>query len=715
MRMEGSSNSGWQKSDSSRGLKRSGVSDIDPLSVRANSIRSLNDTTNAYEYILGRRRELGLPRSCEDVQGGGRERERNYISLRQWLDNRERAVIALDCLHIFRQIVEVVSLAHSQGLVVHNVRPSCFVMSSFNHVSFIESASCSDSGSDSLEDDSDNQTVESGGLCLAFSHEPQHQKRQPGTESFPNSTSQRNTSQMISGSSCLQSGSETIMHPSAKASNVYQTDEKTPHFPMKQILRMETNWYTSPEEVNGAPSSCASDIYRLGVLLFELYCTFSSAEEKCGTMSNLRHRVLPPQLLLKWPKEASFCLWLLHPQPTNRPKLGELLQSEFLNEPRDELEERRVVTDIKEKIEEQELSLEFLLLMQQRKQEATDNLCEMVSFISSDIDEVKKLQSVLVSKGQSSSKQNPSDSTVCASSIENDNFGFLNSRKRSRPGSHNYTAEVVDGANDDYQNSEAPTEKQDKMKSRSTRLMRNFKKVESAYLLTRRRAGRPSGKPFTKLSSLSTAGRGSVVASDRSPLNSLPVEHYGESRRVDGWINSFLEGLCKYLTITKVKVKAELKQADLLNSSNLVCSLGFDRDGEFFATAGVNKKIKVFEYDTILDGYRDIHYPVVEMSSKSNLSSICWNGYIKSQIASSNFDGVVQVWDVVRNQVFTEMKEHEKRVWSVDYSVADPTLLASGSDDGTVKLWNINQAIIILHLVDVSFETKRRKCCYDQN
>ncbi|KAK1393830.1 hypothetical protein POM88_012886 [Heracleum sosnowskyi] len=130
---------------------------------------------------------------------------------------------------------------------------------------------------------------------------------------------QRNGSQMISGSSFLQSGSENLMHASANASNVYQTDEKTPHFPMKQILRMETNWYTSPEEVTGAPSSCASDIYRLGVLLFELYCTFSSAEEKCGTMSNLRHRVLPPQLLLKWPKEASFCLWLLHPQPTSCP------------------------------------------------------------------------------------------------------------------------------------------------------------------------------------------------------------------------------------------------------------------------------------------------------------------------------------------------------------------------------------------------------------
>ncbi|KAE8674471.1 Protein SPA1-RELATED 4 [Hibiscus syriacus] len=100
------------------------------------------------------------------------------------------------------------------------------------------------------------------------------------------------------------------------------------------------------------------------------------------------------------------------------------------------------------------------------------------------------------------------------------------------------------------------------------------------------------------------------------------------------------------------------------------------------------------------------------MASRSKLSSICWNSYIKSQIASSNFEGVVQVWDVTRSQVLTEMIEHEKRVWSIDFSSADPTVLASGSDDGSVKLWSINQAILLLHLMDVSFENKHYRIYY---
>ena len=66
------------------------------------------------------------------------------------------------------------------------------------------------------------------------------------------------------------------------------------------------------------------------------------------------------------------------------------------------------------------------------------------------------------------------------------------------------------------------------------------------------------------------------------------------------------------------------------------------------------------------------------------------------------------MWDVARSKVFVDMREHERRVWAVDFSITDPTKLASGSDDGTVKLWNINKAIPLLHFVYVvGFEPKR--------
>ncbi|CAA3024176.1 SPA1-RELATED 4-like isoform X1 [Olea europaea subsp. europaea] len=646
--MEGSSESGWQRSDNTS-------HDSGFISGRKERERPTG--------WLHHRTQIGdRPAVAAEAEPLVPAAECSDISLRQWLDNPERKVDSLECLHIFSQIVEIVNLAHSQGIVVHNVRPSCFVMSSFNRVSFIESASCSDSSSGSLEY---GQIPEFKGSSSPLRHESNSPKQE----------------------AC---GSE-------------QAEEKKHSFPMKQILLLESNWYSSPEEASGSPPSCASDIYQLGVLLFELFCTFSSLEEKSTTMGSLRHRVLPPQLLLKWPKEASFCLWLLHPDPSSRPKMGELLQSEFLNEPRDNIEERKAAVELREQVEEQELLLEFLLLMQQRKQEAADSLHETISFLSSDIEEVSKLQKTLRVKGGSRLElsRNSALDPIMMNIPDDDDSSTSGSRKRFRQGIYIDNTEESDGHAhvDEHQKSEV-------VLSKSYRVMKNFRKLESAYFLTRRRAVKPTGRPLTGHSPVSSDGRRSIALTERSSVSNLSSKEQYNDYRQSGWINTFLEGLCKYLSFSKLKVKADLKQGDLLNSSNLVCSLSFDRDGEFFATAGVNKKIKVFEYNSILNEDRDIHYPVVEMASRSKLSSICWNGYIKSQIASSNFEGVVQVWDVTRSQIFMEMKEHERRVWSVDFSVAEPTMLASGSDDGSVKLWNINQGVSV-----GTIKTKANVCC----
>ncbi|KAI7754633.1 hypothetical protein M8C21_023912 [Ambrosia artemisiifolia] len=215
---------------------------------------------------------------------------------------------------------------------------------------------------------------------------------------------------------------------------------------------METNWYTSPEEAAGGPSCCASDVYRLGVLLFELYYPCSSPEEKNQTMSSVKHRVFPPQFHLKWQKEAFFSMRLLHPDPASRPKIDEVLQSELLNELREKLDEREAAIDLEEEIVEQEMLLDFLVTLQQRKQEAAGYLQRDISFMSSDIQQVTKLQASVRRKGDSNSMN----------ISKNDDFASSTSRKRIRRTS--------------------------KENQENSRLMKNFKKLESAYFSTRNRA-----------------------------------------------------------------------------------------------------------------------------------------------------------------------------------------------------------------------------------
>ncbi|XP_027354729.1 protein SPA1-RELATED 3-like isoform X2 [Abrus precatorius] len=630
-------------------------------------------------------------------------------SLRLWLDKPERTVNVLECLHIFRQIVETVHVAHSQGLVFHNVRPSCFAMSSFNRVSFIESASCSHFGSDTSEEDGLNhQAVDIKMPTPIHLNDVHHQRCLGSEDSVPVETT---TTTALSDSSCVISSAVFAAPKSLieeteenKMKNRRKAEEvvgKKQSFPTKQVLLMEASWYTSPEEVAGAPSSCASDVYRLGVLLFELFCPLSSSEEKSRTMSSLRHRVLPPQLLLKWPKEASFCLWLLHPEPSGRPTLGELLQCEFLNEPRDDMEEREAAVELRERIDNEELLLEFLLLIQQKKGEAAEKLQHTISFLHSDIEEVTKQQTVFkaVTGIGLGSDDCAASSFPSITVVDNEDSACLRTRKRVRP---DLCVDSTEGCNNNICNDQ---KNHGSILSKNPRLLKNLTKLESAYCFTRCRSAYSLGKLVATHSPIATDDRGSVVVTPRSCVNKVVSKEQCREGK-SPWINPFLEGLCKYLSFSKLKVKGDLKQGDLLQSSSLICSLSFDRDAEFFATAGVNKKIKVFECDTTINEDCDIHYPVVEMVSRSKLSSICWNTYIKSQIASSNFEGVVQLWDVTRSQVQSEMMEHEQRVWSVDFSSADPTMLASGSDDGSVKLWSINQGVSV-----GTIKTKANVCC----
>ncbi|KAI8524952.1 hypothetical protein RHMOL_Rhmol13G0189700 [Rhododendron molle] len=77
----------------------------------------------------------------------------------------------------------------------------------------------------------------------------------------------------------------------------------------------------------------------------------------------------------------------------------------------------------------------------------------------------------------------------------------------------------------------------------------------------------------------------------------------------------------------------------------------------------------------------DVQCPVVEMSTRSKLSCLSWNKYTKNHIASSDYEGIVTVWDATTRQSVMEYEEHEKQPWSVDFSHTEPSMLVSGSDD----------------------------------
>ena len=77
---------------------------------------------------------------------------------------------------------------------------------------------------------------------------------------------------------------------------------------------------------------------------------------------------------------------------------------------------------------------------------------------------------------------------------------------------------------------------------------------------------------------------------------------------------------------------------------------------------------QVFEMAMVMDDSVSTHYPLLKIPARSKLSSLCWNGYIKSSLICADYDGVIQLWDIASASDVMQFDEHSRRVWSVDFS-----------------------------------------------
>ncbi|OTF80223.1 will die slowly-like protein, partial [Euroglyphus maynei] len=147
---------------------------------------------------------------------------------------------------------------------------------------------------------------------------------------------------------------------------------------------------------------------------------------------------------------------------------------------------------------------------------------------------------------------------------------------------------------------------------------------------------------------------------------------------------------------------SQIRPLALLNYSketpNIVSSIEFDKDTEFFAIAGVAKKIRIFDYAGVIKESLGNCYPINDIDCISKISCLNWNSYHKAMMATSDYEGNVIIWDAFLGQKLNFFQEHEKRCWSVDFNKIDSNIVASGSDDCTVKLWSTNMELSIATL-----------------
>ncbi|PRP89838.1 eukaryotic translation initiation factor 2-alpha kinase 1-like [Planoprotostelium fungivorum] len=83
--------------------------------------------------------------------------------------------------------------------------------------------------------------------------------------------------------------------------------------------------YAGPEQLAGCRYDFKSDIYSLGIILFELYTVFHTYAERSKVLSQLRSQIVPAELQRMFPLECSLILQMTSANVRERPTAQELL------------------------------------------------------------------------------------------------------------------------------------------------------------------------------------------------------------------------------------------------------------------------------------------------------------------------------------------------------------------------------------------------------
>ncbi|KAM3359859.1 WD repeat-containing protein RUP2 isoform X1 [Capsicum galapagoense] len=163
----------------------------------------------------------------------------------------------------------------------------------------------------------------------------------------------------------------------------------------------------------------------------------------------------------------------------------------------------------------------------------------------------------------------------------------------------------------------------------------------------------------------------------------------------------------------KARCEWDFHLSTLISSSNSISGSGcdtlgvleFDPCGNFLASGGIARKIRIYGANSLLQEERENErctmtgVPVTldhgnackfYICAPAKLGSLKWKPDWGSRVlGSGDYDGVVMEYDLEKKMPVFERDEHGgRRVWSIDYCHSDPVLGASGSDDGTMQMWD---------------------------
>lgn len=217
------------------------------------------------------------------------------INLREWLKPGCHKINKVESLQIFKQILELVDFAHSQGVVLKDLKPSYFMIVSSDKVQYVGSwvtqiySKLSENVINQEDHYSTHHLKRKGSMEDGMNRNSvlarRHQKLSENVELVgqqPRSAARfgLKIGTMMKGDImslrenasgyCLRE--EQILNKGNRTPNVSGCpSEYTKHMQLtSEGVNLEERWYTSPEDLSYRMCTLESNIYCLGVLMFEV-------------------------------------------------------------------------------------------------------------------------------------------------------------------------------------------------------------------------------------------------------------------------------------------------------------------------------------------------------------------------------------------------------------------------------------------------------------
>ena len=109
-----------------------------------------------------------------------------------------------------------------------------------------------------------------------------------------------------------------------------------------------------------------------------------------------------------------------------------------------------------------------------------------------------------------------------------------------------------------------------------------------------------------------------------------------------GDLREFASSLNAVSRRSALTVESTIRSGNMANPQEMVCYADFDADDTHFATVSVSRSVKVFDYASIVEqgpGEQRLEFPIWQATTRSKLSSVSWNSYLRSHLITSDYDG----------------------------------------------------------------------------